>query len=649
MTARTHRPMKPFIIALSTAILATSCVTQSSDISNGAFTLQVLHTADADSNGRLALENVGRFSALVQAFTAEFPNNTVLLSSGDNYIPGPRFNAAGESEFASALGEPGAGRLDIALLNAMAFEASAVGNHELDAGTAREPGSGGFASVFAPSNAWPGAQFPYLSANLDFSTDSALADLITADEQLAIDGRGRLAGTALIERDGHTIGIIGATTPTLPVITNEGGITVKPAISRADFDVAALAAELQPSVDRLRALNVDKIIMLAHMQEIEVEVQLAQLLDGVDIIIAGGSNTRLIDATDRLYPGDQPQGEYPTLFSSPSGEPVLLINIDGDYKYLGRLVVSFDTAGKIDMAALDPDINGAYATDAASFEAFGAPPSNPDVDALVDIAQTTLKRIDAPVGLTRVFLEGDRDPGVRTEETNLGNLTADANLIAARGYDSSVAVSLKNGGGIRANIGSRIVPPGGTEAVPMPPTDGIIGALAIQTTLRFNNDLSLLTVTGANLRQLLEHGVAAVPSVSGRFPQVSGVEFSYDARRPAGSRIVNATVTGADTPIPLVVDGNTQNADKTFRLVTLNVLADGGDGYPFPQDESAERIELPTVLSDPGAMQFAVPGSEQDALAEFLAANYPVDGEKMFEAADTPAAQDSRIVRLDIR
>ena len=189
-----------------------------------------------------------------------------------------------------------------------------------------------------------------------------------------------------------------------------------------------------------------------------------------------------------------------------------------------------------------------------------------------------------------------------------------------------------------------MVPPGGTQAVPMPPTDGVIGALAIQTTLRFNNDLSLVTVTGENLRQLLEHGVAAVPRVTGRFPQVSGVEFSYDARLPAGSRIVDATVIGTDQPIPLVVDGETQHADMMFRLVTLNVLADGGDGYPFPKGASAERVELPTVLSDPGAMQFAVPGSEQDALAEF-----PVGGEQMFEAADTPATIDSRIVRLDIQ
>lgn len=649
MTARTQRPMKHFTIGVCTIALAVSCVSQTPDTSDKAFTLQILHTADADSNGRLALENVGRFSGLVRAFTAEYPDTTLLLSSGDNYIPGPRFNAAGETEFSETLGEPSAGRLDIALLNAMQFQASAVGNHELDAGTGREVGSGGFASIFAPSNAWPGARFPYLSANLDFSTDSALADLITPDDRPATDGWGQLAGTALIERRGHTIGIIGATTPTLPVITNEGGITVKPAIARADFDVKALATELQPSVDRLRALNVDKIIMLAHMQEIEVEVQLARLLDGVDIIIAGGSNARLIDATDRLYPGDEPQGDYPALFSSASGEPVLLINIDGDYKYLGRLVVTFDASGKIDLEALDSDINGAYATDPESFEAFGAPPTNPAVDALVDIAQATLKRIDAPVGLTRVFLEGDRDPGVRTEETNLGNLTADANLIAARKYDPSVAVSIKNGGGIRANIGSRIVPPGGTQTVPMPSTDGVIGALAIQTTLRFNNDLSLVTVTGENLRQLLEHGVAAVPRVTGRFPQVSGVEFSYDARLPAGSRIVDATVTGTGQPIPLAVDGETQNAGMMFRLVTLNVLADGGDGYPFPKDASAERVELPTVLTDPGAMQFAVPGSEQDALAEFLAANYPVGGERMFEAADTPATQDSRIVRLDIQ
>ena len=73
----------------------------------------------------------------------QFPNNTLVLSSGDNYVSGPRFFAAGDESNAPVLGAPGNGRRDIAFLNAMGFQASALGNHELNRGT------GVFASIIA--------------------------------------------------------------------------------------------------------------------------------------------------------------------------------------------------------------------------------------------------------------------------------------------------------------------------------------------------------------------------------------------------------------------------------------------------------------------------------------------------------------------
>ena len=92
-------------------------------------------------------------------------NNTLVVSSGDNYIPGPRYYAAGDDSTAETLGVSANGRGDIALLNAMGFQASAVGNHELDHGT------GNFANIIGSQiddgRTYPGATFPYLSSNLD--------------------------------------------------------------------------------------------------------------------------------------------------------------------------------------------------------------------------------------------------------------------------------------------------------------------------------------------------------------------------------------------------------------------------------------------------------------------------------------------------
>lgn len=622
------------------------------------YTLQVLHNADMDGNGSAALANVEAFSGLLGQFQGEFAN-TVTLSSGDNYIPGPRYNAAGEDAFADLLGIPGVGRLDMALMNAMGYEASAAGNHEFDGGPAE------FVSIFAPeasdAGEWVGAQFPYLSANLDFLADADTAPYVVADGQPAADIPGSLAKTAIIEVGGETIGLVGAVTPNLASITSLGDIAVLPELT----DTVSLAGELQPAIDSLTAQGVDKIIMLAHMQQITVEYELATLLNDVDVIIAGGSNTRLFDETDRVRPGDNNQGVYPGVFESPKGEPVLVVNTDGDYKYLGRLVSQFTLAGTINLDSLDTAINGAYATDPDSYAAFGAPEANPAVVELATTGRDIVDTFREPVGLTDVFLSAQRSPGVRTEETILGNLTADANLAIAQQYDPTVSISLKNGGGIRANIGSVIVPPGGTEPAELPPPDGIITRLDIQNTLAFNNGLTLLDVTAAELVALLENGVSAIPGVSGRFPQVAGVEFSYNPNLPAGSRIVDLTVTGGAAPVTVVSGGALVSSD-TFRLVTLDFLAgnpgtnvgpdaSGRDGYIFPCTPSADDAVCTnfTYLEDQpepvvGAFAFADAGSEQDALAEYLDATFPADGSLgAFSQTETAPADDTRITQLE--
>jgi 2',3'-cyclic-nucleotide 2'-phosphodiesterase (5'-nucleotidase family) len=125
--------------------------------------------------------------------------NSITLSSGDNYIPGPFLAAGTDSAVRTALREyyeqlfnlapgalsglrEGAARIDIAILNAIGVQASALGNHELDLGTnvvanaidfiaGSGSGTGRISSI--------GALFPYLSANLDFSDDGALRSLVT--------------------------------------------------------------------------------------------------------------------------------------------------------------------------------------------------------------------------------------------------------------------------------------------------------------------------------------------------------------------------------------------------------------------------------------------------------------------------------------
>ena len=627
-----------------------------------AFSLQVLHVADMDSGGDL-VTNAKGLSALVQRFRADMPDNTVFLSSGDNYIPGPFFNAADDASLNPELGASGAGRGDIEILNLMGLQASAVGNHDLDLGT------NFFAGLINTSGGWRGAQFPYLSSNLTFTTDSNLASLANAanDGAEASTLNNKLARYTVITVNGERIGVVGASTPTLPSITSVGNIGVAPSGANV-ASIDALAAEIQPSVDALTAQGINKVVLLAHMQQLQVEQQLATRLRGVDLIIAGGSNTGLYDANDRVRPGDTNGGVYPQPYTSPSNEPVLVVNVDADYKYLGRIVLPFDTEGRVITDRLDTALNGAWATDTEGLARAGLTVADalPGVVAITDKIHAVIAAKDGNLfGAASVYLEGDRVL-VRNQETNLGNLTAEANLAYAQTQDGSTTLSLKNGGGIRSSLGSVDAPPGSTTGVKgitkanpaVNKQAGDISQLDIEFALRFNNGLSLLSVTPTELKTLLEHGVSdwLVNSTQGKFPQIAGMRFSFDPAGAPGSRVRTLVVDDPDGTGPLsgpevvVAAGafTPEVAARTYRLVTLGFLAGngitaGGDGYPFNILSAPVRVNLA-----PGSGNvFTTPGGEQNAFASHMANRYPRTAP--YGLADTAAAVDTRIQNLSVR
>lgn len=671
---------------LATAVTMALVGCNDSDDTQAAFTLQLLHVADMDGSNALALGNAGNFASNVSSLTAQYPDNTLFLSSGDNYIPGSRYQAGGNEAMANVngIGVPGVGRADIALLNAMGLQASALGNHDLDGGTeefasiiASQPASGSY------SMDYPGAQFPYLSSNMVFADDANTADLVTADGQAAEDVPNRLTSSVIIQVDGERIGIVGATTPTNEEITSTGDITVLP----ANDSTTELAALIQEKVDDLTASGINKVIVLAHMQTITVEQQLATLLKDVDIIVAGGSNTLLADDNDRLWAGDSAAGRYPQIFKSADGKDVALVNVDGDYKYLGRLVVGFDDNGDLLPGSIDPNESGAYISDDTMVSSLGGN-NNAEVDAIVTAVNDIIVADESNiVGHTTVYLNGLR-ADVRSNETNLGDLTADANLWYAKLDDSSVQISIKNGGGIRASIGYAAYPAGSTNADDLeyyPPAaypaagkqDGDISQYDLQTTLAFNNALATLDVSAAELKQVLEHTVAEIdpddPSgyAGGRFPQIAGMRFSFDPAQPAqnsdsgqtGQRITELAVdTNGDGNFDdVVVTGGVLQGDssRTFGVVTLSYLGEGGDGYPFPCSTATNGAgesycQNMTYLEDnmsatTGLADFATTGTEQDAFAEYLLTYYP-DSETPYtsiDAVEDSTVSDERIVRVN--
>lgn len=705
-----------------------------------AFTFQLLHASDFEA-GIPAIDDAVRFSAIIENFQttnigafAVAPSvlsNTLTLSSGDNYIPGTFLTASSDTSLNNVGGlgsssAPVIGRGDIGILNALGIQASALGNHEFDLGPRQVRDIIRSGPVNPGTNfPYPGTNFPYLSTNLDFTTEPefSASDLSTDPLAEASTIRRKIGKSTVItlpgndgilgNADDQRIGIVGATTPTLRSISSPGGIGVRPS-NPTDFD--ALAAEIQSSVDVLTNAGINKVIVLSHMQQLNIERdELAPRLRNVDIIIAGGSHTPLLDDNDVLRPGTTDQGDYPIFRTTANGQPILVLNTDANYRYVGRLVATFNDDGTLDTNSLNSTLNGAFATDEAGVDRVYGSDVDPrivadqNVVAITDgIRNVVASRDGNFFGSTEVFLNGLRID-VRSQETNLGNLTADANLALGKQIDPTVVISLKNGGGIRDVIGEISASPGSTDPTDiqtLPPQEnplvngdvnGQISQLDIENSLRFNNGLSLITVTAKELKEILEHGVAGVSpgATPGAFPQVGGVSFSFDASQTAqvldtngnvttaGSRVQSIAVTDASGNFSDIVVRNGQivgDENRTFRIITLDFLAGitqtaSGDAYPFfrivrDNPQRANRVDLArsedannnSVLdagedlnrngvldgaalagAAVGSATFARPGTEQDALAEFLLTS------GTFTQADVDPQQDRRIQNLASR
>ena len=609
-------------------------------------TLQLLHAADMEG-GIEALENAPRFSSVLNALKAEV-ENTVIIGAGDSYIPGPFFAAANNGSLREVLGREGSGRADILMLNAMGFMAGALGNHEFDAGT------GTLASLIAADRDYVGTAFPFLSANLDFSLDSNLASLVVDPGQEASTIPNSITKSVVITTpSGEKVGVIGMTTPQLGSLSVPGNVGIAPADPN---DIAALAAIIQESVDALTATGINKIILTGHLQQISLDEVIATHLTDVDIIIAGGSNTLLADETDRLHPDDTADRPYPILTQSATGEPIAIVGTDGNYRYVGRLVVDFDASGVLVAESIDPTVSGAFVTDAQGVVDTGNVEPAARVVEITEAVRNIVTEKDGNIfGQTSVYLNGNRG-SIRTEETNIGNLIAEANLAAGKRVDPSVVVSLKNGGGIRAPIGvaayGELLPPPANGLVGK--TEGQISQIDIENTLRFNNGLTLLTLSAAELLEVIEHTVAASgeSSTPGRFPQIAGMAFSFDTSLPEGSRVQSLVITDVDgNPTDTVVQNGKimGDADRTFRMVTITFLVDGGDDYPYANFPNTNRVDLTEAMTEAqsgGQATFTDPGTEQDALAEYLAANFT---ETPFDMADVGPESDERIQNLAFR
>jgi len=699
------------------------------------YPVQILHYYG--ESGLLGVQTAPVMGALIDKFDGDYAN-TVVLAEGDSFIPGPWLVAGADPSFnallhttaqvntgtAGALGVAGSfnatatattavpfGRADIAIMNAFGTTASALGNHEFDLG------SPVLASAFYPATTtgssavgnWIGAQFPFITTNLDFANDSSLrgrADLslggvsgtgnnapnvnainagtIANLEVNSVNLRAKIAPYAIKTINGEKIGFVGATTWELLSKSSPNGTVPKDDGNAGTTDLQEVAAYLQGAVNALQALGVNKIIQLDQLDTLDRNKDLAGLVSGIDIVVAGGGHEYMKDANDTLGTNaghTSPAADaYPIQTTGLDGKPVLIVTTDTEYSYLGRLVVDFDNNGELVISSLDNVINGAYPAEATVLESvygsgtaatiIAGSPIASGVKAITDGINTVISTKEGNVfGYTNVYLEGDRVFG-RTQEVNLGNITADANAAKARtalGLAETGAVfSLKNGGGIRASIGA--IDANGTKvapvAIPGVKAANAISQLDIENALRFDNKLMVFDATPQELLNILNFaaGLSSGPSQqNGGYPQIGGLRFSYNYSLPVGQRVRSIALYNEAGAVvaPIVADGAVlSGAPTTIQCVILNFTANGGDSYPIKANGQNFRYLLAAGgVSAPvsEALDFTAEATmqtvgqslatvmgEQKAFQDFLLARHPAVG-NAYNVADTVAANDLRI------
>ncbi|MBS1719305.1 MAG: 5'-nucleotidase C-terminal domain-containing protein [Armatimonadetes bacterium] len=315
----------------------------------------------------------------------EKEKNVVLLNAGDTFQGTLYFNVY-------------EGLADVAMLNAMGYQAMTLGNHEFDRGPAP-------LSVFAQN-----AQFPVLSSNIDFSGEPLLKDLVKPSTVLTVDG--------------EKIGVVGCTVEDTPNISNPGP-TLKFFMARD---------RVQAEVDRLTRQGINKIIVLSHIGYGE-DKDLAKQLRDVDLIIGGHTHTPL--GTPDLDGWPKAGGAYPTIVRNPQNVDVPVVQSWEWGKVLGKIRLEFDAAGRVRRIA-----------EAKAMVLDESIPEDPSLKAMVAGYKKPLEAMqNAPIGEAGAAMERGSNAKVTSP---MGCFISDAMLDATSAMGAQVA--LMNHGGVRSAL-----------------------------------------------------------------------------------------------------------------------------------------------------------------------------------------------------
>lgn len=359
------------------------------------------------------------------------------------------------------------------------------------------------------------ANFPFISANI-------------IDKKTGLT---EYKGNIIFETALGKVGVFGISTPETLTKANPNNVASLNFLSGEEMYKVA-----QKQVDELKAAGAKVIICVAHLgiDEGSAPNRSTDLLDkvtGIDLMIDGHSHSLL---NGEVY-------KETVLVSTGSRlSNVGVVILDG-----ANVEAKLVTATAFNR--VDETVNEVINKRAA------------EIDLLLSEKFAT----------TEILLDGNRDPGVRTQGTNLGDFAADAILWSANeAVGGGVSAAITNGGGIRASIQA-----------------GDVTMKDMKTVFPFGNTISTVKITGAQLLEVLEASTFSTPLSLGAFPQVSGIEFTLNTALPytGGAQFPDSTYYAPASPGTRVTNvkiaGEKLDPNKTYTIATNDFLAAGGDTY----------------------------------------------------------------------
>ena len=436
------------------------------------------------------------------------------------------------------------GQADAAAMNAIGFDAVAIGNHEFDDGDAW---LAGFISVL---------DAPVISANIEVARGNVL--------------EGRFAPFVIKRIGGVDVGIVGVT------IAGKTRDSSQPSDQITFHDEVASVAAV---VDELLDAGIGRIVVLSHYGYRNA-LRLAAEVPGIDVIVDGDSHTLLGDFDDY---GLKTPGPYPTMAKNADGDPVCIVQAWEYGKVVGELDVVFrgnviehctgtphlilgETIVRRDKAVgADTRDRGAHMALQAAID------TDPKLDRVADdpvvgaVIAGYADKIDTisktVIGHVAADLLHNRVPGHVDGGVVLDRGSDVAPLVAKAFYeqDPNADISIQNAGGVRISL------PAGDLTYEM-----------VYKLLPFSNTLFEIKMSGAEVKQVLEDAIENIArgGSDGSFPYCYALKYDVDATQAYGRRVRNLEFKDRKTGSYSVLQGEAQ-----YVVVTNDYIAAGKDGY----------------------------------------------------------------------